>query len=75
MGLFPLGLICAFILRIVQGKTAKELAHELYRESEEQRQANVTALLESVKSSFGDLSLQALSKSTDEFLKLAKTRL
>jgi hypothetical protein len=75
MGLFPLGLICAFILRIVQGKTAKELADELYRESEEQRQANVTALLESVKSSFGDLSLQALSKSTDEFLKLAKTRL
>jgi hypothetical protein len=75
MGLFPLGLICAFILRIVQGKIAKELADELYRESEEQRQANVTALLESVKSSFGDLSLQALSKSTDEFLKLAKTRL
>jgi len=72
---FVLGLICAFILRIVQGKTAKQLADELYRENEEQRNANVNAILESVKSSFGDLSLQALSKSTDEFLKLAKSSL
>jgi len=28
-----------------------------------------------VKASFGSLSLEALSRSTDEFLKLAKTKL
>jgi len=59
----------------VQAKTAKELANELFRESEIQRKANVDAIIENVKSSFGNLSLNALSKSTEEFLKLAKSKL
>lgn len=72
---FVLGLIVAFALRLMQGKTAKELAYELFRESEAQRKANVDAVIENVKTSFASLSLDALSKSTEEFLKLAKTRL
>ncbi|MEE9613164.1 MAG: DNA recombination protein RmuC [Desulfatiglandales bacterium] len=72
---FVLALIVAFALRLIQGKTAKELAHELFRESEAQRKANVEAVIENVKASFASLSLDALSKSTEEFLKLAKTRL
>ncbi len=72
---FGFGLLAAFLLRLIQGKTAKELAEELFRESEAQRKANIDSIIENIKASFGNLSLDALSKSTEEFLKLAKTRL
>jgi DNA recombination protein RmuC len=72
---FILGLGAAFILRLVQSKTASEFADELFRESEAQRKAQIDAVVENVKASFGSLSLDALSKSTEEFLKLAKARL
>ncbi len=72
---FILGLAVAFVLRLIQAKTGRELADELFRESEEHRKANIDAVIENVKASFGSLSLDALSKSTDEFLKLAKARL
>ena len=72
---FVLGLGAAFILRLVQAKTAQEFADELFRDSEAQRKAQVDEIVENVKASFGSLSLDALSKSTEEFLKLAKARL
>jgi DNA recombination protein RmuC len=72
---FGLGLLVAIILRLQRGKTAKELAEELFHESEAQRKANIDAILENIKASFGNLSFDALSKSTEEFLKLAKSRL
>jgi DNA recombination protein RmuC len=72
---FVLGLLAAFALRLIHGKTAKELADELFRESEAQRKADVDAVIENVRTSFASLSLDALSKSTEEFLKLAKARL
>lgn len=70
-----LGLAVSFALRIIQAKTARELAAQLFDESEKQRQANTNALLGDLKASFGSLSLDALRKSTEEFLKLAKSRL
>jgi DNA recombination protein RmuC len=70
-----LGLMTAFALRLVQAKTARALAEELFRETEAQRQASVEAVIANVKASFGSLSLEALSKSTEEFLKLARARL
>jgi len=72
---FILGLIVAFVLRVIHGKTAKELASEIFQESESQRKANIEALMENVKANFGSLSLEALSTSTEEFLKLAKAKL
>lgn len=72
---FILGLATAFTLRLIQAKTAKELAEELFRENEAQRKANIDAVIENVKASFGSLSLDALSKSTEEFLKLARAKL
>jgi DNA recombination protein RmuC len=72
---FVLGLGAALLLRLIQGKTARRLAEELFRESEEQRKASIEAILENMKATFGNLSLDALSKSTEEFLKLAKARL
>jgi len=70
-----LGLLGAFLLRLIRVKTAKELADEFFRESEAQRKADRDAVLDNMKASFGSLSLDALSKSTEEFLKLAKAKL
>jgi len=72
---FIVGIGVAFALRLVQAKTTKQLTDELFRESEAQRKADMDAVIEDVKASFGSLSLDALSKSTEEFLKLAKTKL
>lgn len=72
---FFIGLVAAFALRIIQGRTAQELAAELFRESEMQRRANIELIIENLKANFGNLSLEALSRSTEEFLKLAKARL
>jgi Tfp pilus assembly protein PilO len=46
---FILGLGAAFILRLVQAKSGRELADELFRESEAQRKAQVDAVVENVK--------------------------
>jgi DNA recombination protein RmuC len=67
------GITVAF--RLMQRRAATEIAQELFRESELQRQAGLTMLLENLKGSFGKLSLDALSKSTEEFLKLAAVKL
>jgi DNA recombination protein RmuC len=67
-----IGFGLALILRVIQAKTGKELAEELYAESEGQRRENLNTVIENIKASFGSLSLDALSKSTEEFLKLAK---
>jgi DNA recombination protein RmuC len=72
---FILGLAAAFASKLIHGRTARELADELFRESEAQRKANVDTVIENVKASFGSLSLDVLSKSTEEFLKLAKSKL
>jgi DNA recombination protein RmuC len=72
---FLIGLATAWILRLIQTKNAKELAEELFQESESKRKLDLEAVLDHVKASFGSLSLDALSKSTEEFLKLAKSKL
>ncbi len=75
LGGIAIGLTVAFVLRNQQAKQARELAEELFREAEAQRKAGIDAVIDNVKASFGAMSLEALSKSTDEFLKLAKARL
>ncbi len=70
-----LGFAAAWVFRMLQARTAKELAEALFQENEAQRQAHLTAVLDNLKASFGSLSFEALSRSTDEFLKLAKAKL
>ena len=72
---FVLGLLVAFILKLYQTKSAKKIAAELLMESDAQRKETMDAVLSDLKASFGSLSLDALTKSTEEFLKLAKSRL
>ena len=72
---FILGLASAFALRIIQARTAKQLAEQLFQENEARRKVELDAVIENLKANFGSLSLDALAKSTEEFLKLAKTKL
>jgi DNA recombination protein RmuC len=69
------GLAAAFVWHLAKARTAKELAEELLRESEALRKAHLDTVVQHMKESFGNLSLEALSKSTGEFLKLAKEKL
>ena len=75
---FLVGLLLGFLFFLVfkkfLSKTGEELAEEVYRKSEALRQANIETVVENIKAGFGDLSRDALSKSTDEFLKLAKEK-
>jgi DNA recombination protein RmuC len=72
---FTLGIAAAFILRLVQARTASELADELNRANEAQQKESLNAVVEGMKDSFGNLSLEALAKSNEEFLKLAEARM
>ncbi len=72
---FLAGLCVAFVVRVSQAKTARNLADEIYRQSDDERRANVTAVIDHVKASCGNMSLEALTRSTEEFLKLAKQKL
>lgn len=72
---FGLWLVAALLLRFMRRKTAKELAEELFHETEAQKKADMDTIIENMKASFGNVSLEELSKSTEEFLKLAKARL
>jgi len=69
---FVLGLVAAVLFRITRARTARELAREILAEKDALHRAETETLIDNIKASFGSLSLDALSKSTDEFLKLAK---
>ena len=68
------GLAIAFLLRRGQEKGVRAIAEDLLRQGEAARQENMDNVIERVRESFGRLSLDALSKSTEEFLKLAKEK-
>lgn len=75
IGGFLLGLILAYAVKNFRARASRELALEIFRETEEQRRASIEAVIDQVRAQFAGLSLEALAKSTDEFLKLAKARL
>jgi DNA recombination protein RmuC len=70
-----IGLAAGLYIRKKQARSGREIAEELYRKNEALRTANVETVLESAKSSFGELSREALARSTEEFLKLAREKL
>jgi len=65
------GLALFYVLKRSQSKTGREIAEEIFRDSEALRHANMETVVEKIKADFGNLSRDALSKSTEEFLKLA----
>jgi DNA recombination protein RmuC len=73
--LFLAGLIsgAAFVWFIMnkQQKDARKLTEELITHTNEQKVRELENMLSHIKDAFGSLSMEALSKSTNEFLKLA----
>ena len=67
-----LGAILILVLNLMKRKDAKTIAQELVNQAESQKIKDLETLLNQVKDSFGALSMDALSKNTSEFLKLAK---
>jgi DNA recombination protein RmuC len=70
-----LGAAIVFIINKVQGKDAKQIAQELISQTEAEKIKNLESIINGIKDSFGALSFEALSKNTDEFLKLANESL
>lgn len=69
------GLLLAYIFKMLQTANAEKIAQEILRKSEQHRLSDEKELLTRVKDSFGKLSADALSQSSEQFLKLAETRL
>lgn len=70
-----LGAGIVLIINWLRRREAKEIAQELISQSESQRVQDLESLINRIKESFGALSLDALSKNTEEFLKLANETL
>ena len=63
------------IVYVLRRKEARAIARELMSETESQKIQDLEALIGKIKDSFGALSLDALSRNTEEFLKLANETL
>jgi len=72
---FGLGLAAAYAAGLWRTNSTREITAEVMRENETRRQAEIESILGGVKASFGDMSLEALNRSTGEFMKLAKSTL
>lgn len=72
---FSLGLTTAWLLRFFRVKSSQDLVQEFYRLNESLRQGEIQKVVDNVKASFGSLSLEALSRSSDELIKMAQSRL
>jgi len=66
-----LGVIVVLVINWLRRSQNKEIAQQLVDTVETQRVDDMERVLGRVKDSFQALSLEVLSKSTDEFLKLA----
>ncbi|MBW1817253.1 MAG: DNA recombination protein RmuC [Deltaproteobacteria bacterium] len=72
---FLAGLAVALLIARLHSKTARQLAEDIFKETESERRAGMEIVMSEMKASFGSLSLDALGKSTEEFLKLARSHL
>lgn len=70
MGLLAGAVIVILINLIIRGRV-KDIALELLSETETQKLQDLNTIISGLKESFGDLSYNALSRNTEEFLKLA----
>jgi len=65
------GLALMYFLMAKQQKTAEELAREFNEKTQQQKLQELEKIIAHMRDSFGNLSMQALKESTDQFLKLA----
>ncbi|MFC1608274.1 hypothetical protein ACFL47_09910, partial [Candidatus Latescibacterota bacterium] len=69
-----IGFGIAYFLKIIQTKTGKEIADEFLVETQEKIKEEREVMIESLKASFGDISLEVLNKTTDQVLKVTEDK-
>ena len=69
------GAAVVLIIQLVLRKQSRELAREIISETENEKVEDLEAFLGRVKDSLGAMSLNALKTTSDEFLKLAESKL
>ena len=69
------GAAVVFVVYALRRREAHELARELVSETEARKSHEIEGIIATLKNSFGVLSFDALSKNTQEFLKLANETL
>ena len=67
-----IGLATVYFVRLRPAAIAKDFASQLYHETEAQRKAHIEAILAEMKTSFGSLSVEAVTRSTREFVTYAQ---
>jgi len=68
---FLLGALVVWLLSSKQRTQTRELAKELIQQSQQEKTEELERILARIKDAFGALSMETLSKTTGEFLKLA----
>jgi DNA recombination protein RmuC len=69
------GAAIVFIIQLVKRREAREIARELVSEAETEKVKDLEVFLGRVKDSLGAMSFDALKKTSEEFLKLAESKL
>ena len=69
------GAAVVLIIQLVKKREAREIARELVSETESEKLKDLEVFLGRVKDSLGSMSLDALKKTSEEFLKLAESKL
>ena len=69
------GAVIGVIVLTLRRRAEKDLAQHLLETTQEEKARELSAIIEQLKIGFAALSREALSANTDDFLKLAKTRL
>ncbi|MEA3486056.1 MAG: DNA recombination protein RmuC, partial [Thermodesulfobacteriota bacterium] len=69
------GVVIMLLVNWVRKRDTEKIAREAVEQAESRKIKDVDSLLDRVRESFGTLSLNALSKNTEDFLKLANETL
>jgi DNA recombination protein RmuC len=70
-----LGAVIFLVVHVTRRRDAREIARELVSETEVEKIQDLEVILGRVRETFGSLSHDALKSNTDEFLKLAESKL
>lgn len=70
-----IGIAIMLIINLIRLKDTKKIAQELVSKAESQKMQDLEILINRIKESFGSISFEALSKNTQEFLKIANETL
>jgi DNA recombination protein RmuC len=70
-----LGFAGALVFGLARSHASDRMADDLLRRRDEERRSDIDLITQHLKAAFGDLSLEALSRSSAELIKLGKERI